>query len=837
MGVERLEDVKKEVRSVLISSKEGMTLQEFLKAYRSLLGIRFPSRQLGFTTDNELIESMPDVVHMKTDRNGSFVLTAIADETTEHIQKLVRKQRSNKKKPNNNQKYIMNNSGQSCVSSSNSTQRNRPFVPAKLRGEILQILKKHPDGIGYTTFILDYSKTFSKSINLEWLSSNPSERFRKLVLAVPELEVKTVGNTEKLFISKHTLSDIPEDLDVVKKASPLQSNLLLSICDRSQERAAISKSSKENFEKVLKHFPEGIMAVHFPVLYQKLTGQQFDLHEFGYNSLLEMADALSEIFVRIPTPKSSNDWILFHVDYAPDVDFQSSLVYKSGSEVRLKNRISCTLREHVPSDIALPALQYISPEIPEEAKTLYVPVYVSSIISPSRFWFQLQTREAKLGLYSLEKEMDCFYNNLPNLGYKMADADIVVGATCAAFYAVDHHWYRGVIAALPSLDSVVVEFVDYGNSEQVPRSALYYLKYTFIHLPAQAYKAQLAAIKPANEKDKWTKETNKRFIDLCHRVCLMVQIKAVRNSTLSVLLCDTSGDDDVHINDTLVKEGYADFHRNKDIYNTPPLLYLNTSESSSSASTPLPSPLLNVAQISRHTENGTRDYCRKRLFTDESAVKQQKTKHVKRITSSDDYIMHILLVENKAYVSVGELSYLFWNDNCPDLLLIRLKYKNVTIPTITISRDHFPDLFEQCERFSVKDFDETKDSVTLFPLQYAPKIINMLGHPSENVRNILIREIDHFNPNNAEWKEPFEEPEPYKEFITSGNKFDRLCLHDLKARQEALRYKKKTLSDALQEKWSDNLIDQMRILDAIENYITNRIKEVEAICIEFSKCV
>ncbi|KAF8767377.1 Tudor domain-containing protein 5 [Argiope bruennichi] len=726
MREQKLDDVKKEVRSVLISSKEGLTLQEFLKTYRALLGSRLPTRELGYTTDIELIESMPDVVCMRKDRNGSYVLTAIADETTEHIQKLVQKQKKNKKKQNNKQIHIASSSVRSYVSSSNSVPKNRPFVPAKLRSEIFQILKKHPDGIGYTALILDYNKTFSKPINLEWLSSNPSERFRKLVLAVPEFELKTVRNTEKLFISKHFeyASDIHtcKNLDAVKSASALQSNLLLSICDEKQEKALISKSSKDNFVKVLQHYPEGIMAVHFPILYQKLTGQQFELHEYGYNSLLEMADSLPDIFIRVPAPKNSKDWMLFHVDNAPEANYLSSFACKPSSEIRLKNKILCTLKENMPSDIALPFLQYISPEIPEEAKKSYVPVYISAVNSPSYFWFQLQTQDAILGIESLGKELQDFYNNLPNRSYKMADADIVVGATCAAYYAVDQQWYRVVIAALPSLESVVVDFIDYGSSDKVPRSSLYYLKYSFIHLPAQAFKAQLAAVKPPNEKGKWTKEANKRFIELCNKIFLMAQIKTMHNSTLSILLCDTSGDDDIHINNTLVKEGYAEFYRDIDIYNTPPLLYPNTSEDSSSPSSPLPSPVYRVTHINQFNGKGSRDNCHKKLFTDNLTVKQQPTKCVKRIISSDDYIMHILRVENKAYVSVGDINNLFWSDNCPDLLLTRLKYKNVAVPTTTISRDDFPDLFEQCERFSVNDFDETKDSVTLFPLQLAPKL-------------------------------------------------------------------------------------------------------------------
>lgn len=46
----------------------------------------------------------------------------------------------------------------------------------------------------------------------------------------------------------------------------------------------------------------------------------------------------------------------------------------------------------VPADVASPLLHYMKPEIPENINLKeYLPIFVSAIINPSLFWFQIQT--------------------------------------------------------------------------------------------------------------------------------------------------------------------------------------------------------------------------------------------------------------------------------------------------------------------------------------------------------------------------------------------------------------------------------------------------------------
>ena len=47
--------------------------------------------------------------------------------------------------------------------------------------------------------------------------------------------------------------------------------------------------------------------------------------------------------------------------------------------------------------------------------------------------------------------------------------DIKQGTLCAAQYTADDAWYRARVTQEPGPDSVEVLFVDYGNTEVLPR--------------------------------------------------------------------------------------------------------------------------------------------------------------------------------------------------------------------------------------------------------------------------------------------------------------------------------------------------------------------------------
>lgn len=90
-------ELKTEIRSVLISSQNGCDEQLLMKGYAGYNGNKeIPFRRMGFKTLIELLISMPDVARIDR-RNGFVVVYGVADQSTIHIDKLVRNQKPNKK--------------------------------------------------------------------------------------------------------------------------------------------------------------------------------------------------------------------------------------------------------------------------------------------------------------------------------------------------------------------------------------------------------------------------------------------------------------------------------------------------------------------------------------------------------------------------------------------------------------------------------------------------------------------------------------------------------------------------------------------------------------------
>uniref|UniRef100_A0A286XQ21 HTH OST-type domain-containing protein n=1 Tax=Cavia porcellus TaxID=10141 RepID=A0A286XQ21_CAVPO len=102
---ERIQDcLKKEIRSLLISTKDGLTPHQLEKEYLLMVGNRLPLRILGYRSTMELVLDMPEVVNVCPCGDGTVILKAIPDESTKGMASLVAKQRSNHKGQNSMQK-------------------------------------------------------------------------------------------------------------------------------------------------------------------------------------------------------------------------------------------------------------------------------------------------------------------------------------------------------------------------------------------------------------------------------------------------------------------------------------------------------------------------------------------------------------------------------------------------------------------------------------------------------------------------------------------------------------------------------------------------------------
>ena len=156
---------KKELRSVLQSSAESVTLEQLQNDFRKLLGYDIPYRRMGYNTLSDFLYDIPDVVSCRKvyDR---LMITAIADSSTAHIARLVARQKS-RKRSRGGRGRGSSSAGDSRGFSTQrmpfSVARNHPSPPVNnpdtksslysiCRGQVKELLFAYPDGIPLRLF-------------------------------------------------------------------------------------------------------------------------------------------------------------------------------------------------------------------------------------------------------------------------------------------------------------------------------------------------------------------------------------------------------------------------------------------------------------------------------------------------------------------------------------------------------------------------------------------------------------------------------------------------------------------------------------------------------------
>uniref|UniRef100_A0A4W6D2F8 Tudor domain containing 7 a n=1 Tax=Lates calcarifer TaxID=8187 RepID=A0A4W6D2F8_LATCA len=148
------ETIKKMLRSVLQSSKTGVSINSLQSEYRSLCGESIPLKKLGYSKLEDYLISIPSVVRLEY-RMGELKCFAAVCQETAHIAELVARQKSSKK------------SGRSQVV--NCRMRFKPSNPYMLNSRSLLLLLK--------TWLCFLNQGFISSnafIGTEWQSSHPN---------------------------------------------------------------------------------------------------------------------------------------------------------------------------------------------------------------------------------------------------------------------------------------------------------------------------------------------------------------------------------------------------------------------------------------------------------------------------------------------------------------------------------------------------------------------------------------------------------------------------------------------------------------------------------------
>ncbi|KAF1741454.1 hypothetical protein MXB_3537, partial [Myxobolus squamalis] len=116
MPGEEIEDLKKSIRAILISTQNNLTGSEISSIYQELMFTEIPLKKHGFETLDGLICNFPSIAIPVSVINKKIVYSAVSNSATQHIAEMVNKQKKSLYKPQRRQ--IQNN---------NFTARNRPL--------------------------------------------------------------------------------------------------------------------------------------------------------------------------------------------------------------------------------------------------------------------------------------------------------------------------------------------------------------------------------------------------------------------------------------------------------------------------------------------------------------------------------------------------------------------------------------------------------------------------------------------------------------------------------------------------------------------------------------
>ena len=145
--------VKKSIRSLLVSSKHGCTPKQLYSDYEHIVGETLPYKSFGYNTFMEYITSMPDVVEVRFSKDCSTVLYGVADSSTQHIARMVSKQRSKPPVRNNQLKRYA-----SSLELSRYGGRPEPKVPLAFITQTKTLLLSYSNGLP----LLDFPEAFAR---------------------------------------------------------------------------------------------------------------------------------------------------------------------------------------------------------------------------------------------------------------------------------------------------------------------------------------------------------------------------------------------------------------------------------------------------------------------------------------------------------------------------------------------------------------------------------------------------------------------------------------------------------------------------------------------------
>nr|XP_009481742.1 PREDICTED: tudor domain-containing protein 5 [Pelecanus crispus] len=489
-----MEVLKKEVRSLLMAAKEGLTPAQLEQEYVAMIGKPLPLRDLGFRSTLELVADMPEVVRVCSYEKGTFVLKAIADETTKAIAKLVARQRRSARVRKG--AAAKADAASPSKNAQSFPRRDRaPILPATVKAELQDLLSSSP------LLLLDFDKAFFRRFGraFQYTQYGFFSMFEVLrsvsdIIVVEQTRAGSLLTLKRYLAREREKEEMPQD--------------------EAQEEMPQGEAQEE--------MPQAAPAADMPPLEPSCETESFHLTAKEKSEPVETqaVDLGDDLKQPQDLERSLLDKLIMTPEIPPDA---------------VQDRSLCSL--------------------PPLERRCLVGVFVEFIVSPSQFYIHICSRETSDKLQDMMIEMrHCYSNKLVSDRYIMPESSVQPGQLCCV--TVSKWWYRVIIHRVINDQEVEVFYPDYGNLEVVRKSWLRFLKWCYLKLPAQAIPCSLAWVKPV--EGTWCNAATLLFKKLCGSKLLVGIVDEYVNGILHLFLCDTSTEEDVYFHCVLRDGGCAD---------------------------------------------------------------------------------------------------------------------------------------------------------------------------------------------------------------------------------------------------------------------------------------
>ncbi|XP_027977388.1 tudor domain-containing protein 5 isoform X4 [Eumetopias jubatus] len=374
---ERVQEcLRKEIRALLISTKDGLTPQQLEKEYLLMVGSHLPLRILGYRSTMELVLDMPDVVTVCPCGDGTVILKAIPDESTKGIASLVAKQRSSHKVRNSVQK------GRASVCSGPSSRRRVPYrgrvppiLPAVVKSELKDLLALSPVLLSdfEKAFVRRFGRSFQyvqygflsmfevlnaasdvisveqtragsllmlkKSVSEEKQRRWPAGKMFTQPFQMKQGSYSTGSPVAKACFSQPTSNmELPKQilnvektfksnavetsrLNHTEKLNQLE-NTFKSVIAQIGPGGTINPELKHKIRFVVSKFPEGLLISKLLREFEIIFKEQLSPKKLGFLNVTELVGALSDI-LRVEFREGEQDLLVFDADMKPLPPVQS----------------------------------------------------------------------------------------------------------------------------------------------------------------------------------------------------------------------------------------------------------------------------------------------------------------------------------------------------------------------------------------------------------------------------------------------------------------------------------------------------------------------------------